>query len=219
MNNRVPESVDVGFRISTSNKYLHYGIGLILKKIMTCFFNDVSYVKDSYQGDYEESTIYTFHIVEIDSAFIVNAFMPSNSMVDFCFIMPERTRPYVNKGKTVIYVHQTLRIVEQELTSAIKKLIRPKTIRSIKYRRNVNLTPRQRDILHCLLKGISVDEVAMKNNISLKTVYSHRRNIYKALGVRNMAEFYKQRRLIMLLYTDAGQVPGVLNHYNTLPVT
>lgn len=205
MNNRVLESVDVGFRISTSNKYLHYGIGQILKKIMKCFFYDVSYVKDSYQGNYEERTIYTFHIVEIDSAFIVNAFMPSNTMVDFCFIMPERTRSHINKGRTVIYEHQSLRIAEQELTAAIKALIRPKSLRRKEHSRNKELTQRQREILNYLLKGDPVVEIARKTNLTVKAVYSHRRTVYSRLGVRNMAEFYKQKQLIDLLYSSDGQ--------------
>lgn len=202
MNNRVPRSVDVGFRISTSNKYLLYGIEKILEKIMSCNFNSVSYVKDCYQKNHEVKTAHIFHIIYVDSAFVVNEFKPHSSTVAFCFIMPAKARRHLEKGRSVIYINNSLRIVEQELITAIKALIRPVSLRNRTKIRNRDLTSRQKEILHYFLKGTPVEEIAKEINVAIKTVYSHRRAIYSRLGVRNTAEFYKQKHLIELLYNN-----------------
>ena len=213
MNTRVSESVDVGFRISTSNKYLQYGIEQILEKIMRRHFNGMSYVKDCYHKSHEVKPVYIFHTIDVDASFIVNEFMPHSSSVAFCFIMPERTRRHRHKGRTVIYLHQPFRVVEQGLTAAIKALIRPTSLYNIDHSRNIELTKRQREVLHYLLKGSCVDEIARKSNMTVKTVYSHRRMIYSKLGVRNMAEFYKQKHLVELLYSSDEVVVEPRNRY------
>lgn len=169
---------------------------------MKLHFNGLSYVKDCYYKNHEAKPAYILHIIEVDTPFIVNEFISYRSSVAFCFIVPERTRRHMNKGRTVIYVHQSLRIAEQELTMAIKELITAKSFCSKMYSRKSELTQRQRKILYYLLKGITVDEIARKTNVTVKTVYSHRRMVYSKLGVRNMAEFYKQKQQIELLYNS-----------------
>jgi DNA-binding NarL/FixJ family response regulator len=51
-----------------------------------------------------------------------------------------------------------------------------------------DLTYREKDILELLMKGYSYKEIASDCSISLDTVFSHIRNIYKKLGVHSRSE-------------------------------
>lgn len=50
------------------------------------------------------------------------------------------------------------------------------------------LTVREKDIVDLVVLGATSDEIGVKLNISTNTVITHRRNINKKLGVKNVAE-------------------------------
>jgi len=52
----------------------------------------------------------------------------------------------------------------------------------------VDLTPREVEVLACLVKGMSYKGVARSLDISIDTVRSHIRSVYRKLQVRNVAE-------------------------------
>ncbi len=52
----------------------------------------------------------------------------------------------------------------------------------------VDLTPRERDVLSCLVQGMSYKAVARGLGISIDTVRSHIRAVYRKLQVNNVAE-------------------------------
>ena len=52
----------------------------------------------------------------------------------------------------------------------------------------VELTPRERDVLACLVQGMSYKAVARDLTISIDTVRSHIRSVYRKLQVNNVAE-------------------------------
>lgn len=52
----------------------------------------------------------------------------------------------------------------------------------------VDLTPRERDVLGCLVQGMSYKAVARSLDISIDTVRSHIRAVYRKLQVNNVAE-------------------------------
>ena len=52
----------------------------------------------------------------------------------------------------------------------------------------VNLTPREREILDLLAKGFLYKEIAERLNLSVDTVHSHLRHIYEKLQVRTRTE-------------------------------
>lgn len=49
------------------------------------------------------------------------------------------------------------------------------------------LTPREREVLVLLVKGLINKEIAHRLNVSLTTVISHRRNIVEKLGMRSLS--------------------------------
>lgn len=53
---------------------------------------------------------------------------------------------------------------------------------------NLGLTVREIEVLQCLTKGTPNKEISSKLFISVETVKSHVKNIYKKLGVRNRVE-------------------------------
>ncbi|HEX5387099.1 MAG TPA: response regulator transcription factor [Gemmatimonadales bacterium] len=52
----------------------------------------------------------------------------------------------------------------------------------------VDLTERERDVLHCLVRGMSYKRAARELGISLDTVRSHIRSVYTKLQVHSVAE-------------------------------
>jgi DNA-binding CsgD family transcriptional regulator len=50
------------------------------------------------------------------------------------------------------------------------------------------LTPREADVLEHLRQGRSNAEIALALHVSVETVRTHRRNIYRKLGVRTRRE-------------------------------
>lgn len=52
----------------------------------------------------------------------------------------------------------------------------------------VDLTPREREVLGCLVQGMSYKAVARELRISIDTVRSHIRAVYRKLQVNNVAE-------------------------------
>jgi DNA-binding NarL/FixJ family response regulator len=50
------------------------------------------------------------------------------------------------------------------------------------------LTPREADVLEHLRQGRSNAEIALALHVSIETVRTHRRNIYRKLGVRTRRE-------------------------------
>lgn len=51
----------------------------------------------------------------------------------------------------------------------------------------IDLSPREQDVLRCLVRGASYNQVARELGISIHTVRSHIRNIYRKLQVHNVA--------------------------------
>jgi DNA-binding NarL/FixJ family response regulator len=53
---------------------------------------------------------------------------------------------------------------------------------------HVDLTAREREVLHCLVQGMSYKAVAASLDISIDTVRSHIRSVYRKLQVNSVAE-------------------------------
>jgi len=53
---------------------------------------------------------------------------------------------------------------------------------------NYNLSAREKEILACLVKGMSYKMIAEQCNITYETVRSHMKNIYEKLHVASMTE-------------------------------
>jgi DNA-binding CsgD family transcriptional regulator len=66
------------------------------------------------------------------------------------------------------------------------------------------LTRRELDVIYYLTRGLSDDEIGEKLYISMQTVHTHIKNIYKKLGVKSRIELY--RRVIQSNY------PGIFDH-------
>ena len=93
----------------------------------------------------------------------------------------------------------------EQILEAIRKVHRGETVMNGKIARKVvqylskpepkqpsfgdyNLTPREKEILELLIKGLSYKEIAAKCFISLDTLNSHIRNIYSKLNVHSRSE-------------------------------
>ena len=53
---------------------------------------------------------------------------------------------------------------------------------------DIQLTPRERDVLRLITKGRNTKEVASELYVSAKTIETHRQNIMNKLGIHNVAE-------------------------------
>jgi len=67
------------------------------------------------------------------------------------------------------------------------------------------LTERETDIIHLIIKEYSTKEIANALFLSTETIKTHRRNIFKKLGVRNVAGLVRESIL-----------HGIVKHENIL---
>lgn len=54
-----------------------------------------------------------------------------------------------------------------------------------------SLSSREREIVRCIMFGMTDDEIAEEFNLSKKTISAHRRNILSKMGIKNRNELYK----------------------------
>lgn len=54
--------------------------------------------------------------------------------------------------------------------------------------RDINLTPREEQVLAQMIQGLSTNEIAERLNIGSETVSSYRRIMYRKLGARSAAQ-------------------------------
>ena len=57
------------------------------------------------------------------------------------------------------------------------------------------LSPRETEVLDLLMEGKWVKEIAMKLNLKLTTVSTHKTRIFEKMQVSNIIELYKKARL------------------------
>lgn len=50
-----------------------------------------------------------------------------------------------------------------------------------------NLTPKETEVVKKIMEGYTTKEISALMNISINTVFNHRRSIYKKTGSRNVA--------------------------------
>jgi len=61
------------------------------------------------------------------------------------------------------------------------------------------LSPREREVLHLVVEGLTTKEIASRLGITVKTAENHRCRVLDKLGVRNSAELVRyamRRRLV-----------------------
>jgi DNA-binding NarL/FixJ family response regulator len=93
---------------------------------------------------------------------------------------------YVTKAESADDLVIALRRVvtgEAYVSASVAKAIPAN--RSAKF---AELSDRERDVLHCMVRGLRAAEIADDLEISLGTVNKHRENFYRKLGVRSAAE-------------------------------
>ena len=82
----------------------------------------------------------------------------------------------VNQGKRYIIEEATERLLEPEPSTVVSEEVIPAV-----------LTSREREILSLIAEGYSNTEIGDQLNISHRTVDTHRTNLMKKIGVRNIA--------------------------------
>jgi len=58
--------------------------------------------------------------------------------------------------------------------------------------KKIELTPREQEILHHLVRGLTNKEISSATNLAVDTVKTHLRNIFRKLGVKNRTQAIRQ---------------------------
>ncbi|HBX22086.1 MAG TPA: DNA-binding response regulator [Desulfotomaculum sp.] len=66
----------------------------------------------------------------------------------------------------------------------------------------VELTPREREILHFLVKGMTNKEISAATHLAVDTIKTHLRNIFRKMGIKNRSQAITQG--LKLLKIDQG---------------
>jgi DNA-binding NarL/FixJ family response regulator len=78
--------------------------------------------------------------------------------------------------------------VARTVLELVRQLNRPRPSRAVQGARAVDLTPREAEVLGCLVQGMSYKATAAALGISIDTVRTHIRAVYGKLQVRNVAD-------------------------------
>jgi len=109
---------------------------------------------------------------------------------------------YISKGVSPQFLIEALNNVvmgQKVYSKSIIKIIRDGIITNYSQtEENVNLTQKEKEILHYLADGCSSREIAKKLNISVRTVETHRYNLMNKLELTNAAQLIR----FAILHTD-----------------
>ncbi len=94
----------------------------------------------------------------------------------------------VFQGETVIDQSVFHQIVN-DYTRLSKKVT---DIREPEEEKIIELTPREQEILHYLVRGLTNKEISSATNLAVDTVKTHLRNIFRKLGVKNRTQAISQ---------------------------
>jgi DNA-binding NarL/FixJ family response regulator len=72
------------------------------------------------------------------------------------------------------------------------------------------LSPREREVVVCVVRGLSNKQIAERLRLSTHTVTTHRRNIASKLGIRSTAGLTIYAIVNKLIELDAAQIPKYL---------
>jgi len=92
-------------------------------------------------------------------------------------------------------VHRGERIIDpavfKQIVDDYIKLTNPSTIQEVIETatvQDVDLTPREQEILYQLIKGMTNKEISAATHLAIDTVKTHLRNIFRKLGVKNRSQ-------------------------------
>ncbi|MBP7214949.1 MAG: response regulator transcription factor [Candidatus Kapabacteria bacterium] len=109
---------------------------------------------------------------------------------------------YISKGVSPQFLIEALNNVvmgQKVYSKSIIKIIRDGIITNYSQtEEKVNLTQKEKEILHYLADGCSSREIAKKLNISVRTVETHRYNLMNKLELTNAAQLIR----FAILHTD-----------------
>jgi len=109
---------------------------------------------------------------------------------------------YISKGVSPQFLIEALNNVvmgQKVYSKSIIKIIRDGIITNYSQtEENVNLTQKEKEILHYLADGCSSREIAIKLDISVRTVETHRYNLMNKLELTNAAQLIR----FAILHTD-----------------
>lgn len=78
--------------------------------------------------------------------------------------------------------------VARTVLDVVRQVNRTRPLRPMAVGARVDLTPRESDVLGCLVRGMSYKAAADALGIGIETVRTHIRGVYRKLQVRNVAE-------------------------------
>ena len=121
-------------------------------------------------------------------------------------VIQEGASGYVLKRAVSDELEEAIRVVNSggsylppEIADAVLRVFRSATRKTNQNSAPV-LTEREREILTLVVEGYSSTQIAERLHISIKTVMSHRANIYKKLGTHNRLELIKHATEMGLVY-------------------
>lgn len=111
----------------------------------------------------------------------INAFLTKNTSLNEIKIAIE----HINKNE--IYLTQEV----ETLFNADSFEIGNQTIINDNFAKKHSLSKRESEVIEYLIENLSNTEIAEKMFLSYETIKTHRKNIYRKLGVNNVLDLYK----------------------------
>jgi len=124
---------------------------------------------------------YSKGLIEILKSLQIDAFLTKNASLS------ELSKAIKSVCNNTVYISPPIQILFNENQFEIDE----DTIIMDNFSVIYSLSSRENDVLKCMVDNLTSPEMAEKLFLSTETIKSHRKNIYKKLGVNNVLDLYK----------------------------
>lgn len=159
--------MDCSDYILSDNYYFKFGISTLLT---TALINNGLYVIDCDKSD----IIYVMRSLDLSERHII-AFI-SNDIEYYIF--------------SALNDHASIKFIDKK--SKVSQILSCVFLKASPYEYRVKyiLSKRELELLLCMQKGYSVEEISKKLDVKIKAIYTHRRNLVNKLRLRNRIALY-----------------------------
>ncbi|MGQ8776509.1 helix-turn-helix transcriptional regulator [Serratia sp. NA_112.1] len=184
--------------IKTKNEF--YKLGLI--KIIEKTIKPTEYILNEIESKNEPNTSDEPNLIFTDSGVNVNIFEKEKNKNESVSSPPQATI-HIKFNADSLFLEEIAALISRIINLSkmnYKQLVKNELFRKMMGRNKNQLSAKESYVLMLIGQGHNINYIAKILNCSKSTIYSHRRNAIKKMGIINRLQFYKYTLLLREFY-------------------